>query len=251
LTSANRRRAPRFAIARNRPAGSERVEGRRAAAEDQGTAGGSGVSEGVDGIDPERASRGFHAGQQSRTQHHRGCHADPGGERHDVVCRPAGRSTAQRHEEQHEAAARRDAADLEKDGIDSLWVQEKLGVAVVKVFNSILATSLQSLGKSKGDKNRIALAVSGNNPKAKEAVFELVDELGFDPFDVGTIDQSWKQQPGSSIYCKDIPLEELQMRVAAMGASWSDLRDVILTKRKADEVFMRADYEAYLKALHD
>lgn len=33
---------------------------------------------------------------------------------------------------------------LDKHGIDSLWVQEQLGVPVVKVFNSILATSLKN-----------------------------------------------------------------------------------------------------------
>src|SRR5262245_4434550 len=53
-------------------------------------AGCSGVSEGVDGIDPERRSRGLDAGKESRAQHHRGCYADPRGERHDVLGRPVG-----------------------------------------------------------------------------------------------------------------------------------------------------------------
>ena len=35
-------------------------------------ANGSGVSEGVDGIDPERAPRGLDAGEQSRAKHYRG-----------------------------------------------------------------------------------------------------------------------------------------------------------------------------------
>jgi 8-hydroxy-5-deazaflavin:NADPH oxidoreductase len=135
--------------------------------------------------------------------------------------------------------------------IDSLWVQEQLGIPVVKVFNSILATSIHDLGRPKGEKNRIAIAVSGDNAKAKEIVFLLVEELGFDPFDVGTIAQSWKQQPGSSIYCRDITLSELKKRVDAMGTAWSDMRDVIIAKRKADEVLMKADYPAYLKSLQD
>lgn len=93
---------------------------------------------------------------------------------------------------------------LEQSGIDSLWVQEQLGFPIVKVFNSILATSINDLGRPKGEKNRIAIAVSGDDTKAKEVVFKLVEELGFAPFDIGTIAQSWKQQPGSSIYCRDI-----------------------------------------------
>jgi predicted dinucleotide-binding enzyme len=140
---------------------------------------------------------------------------------------------------------------LEQSGIDSLWVQEQLGIPVVKVFNSILATSINDLGKPKGEKKRIAIAVSGDDTKAKEVVFKLVEELGFDPFDVGNILQSWKQQPGSPIYCRDINLEELKKRVAAMGTEWSGMRNIIIGKRKADEALMKADYPAYLKGLQD
>jgi len=138
---------------------------------------------------------------------------------------------------------------LDQGGIDSLWVQEQSGIPVVKVFNSILATSLKVMGRTRGEKSRIALAVSGDDTKAKEVVFRLVEELGFDPFDVGNISQSWKQQPGSSIYCRDINLEELKKRVDTMGAEWSAMRDVIIAKRKANEALMKADYPAYLKGL--
>ena len=140
---------------------------------------------------------------------------------------------------------------LEKSGIDSLWVQEQLSIPVVKVFNSILATSLQDMGRPKGEENRIALAVSGDDTKAKEVVFRLVEELGFDPFDLGTIAQSWQQQPGSPIYCRDINLEELKKRVATMVAAGPAMHDVIIAKRKADEALMKADYPAYLKGLQD
>jgi predicted dinucleotide-binding enzyme len=140
---------------------------------------------------------------------------------------------------------------LEQSGIDSVWVQEQLGIPVVKVFNSILATSIQDMGKPKGDSDRIAMAVSGDNTKAKEVVFKLVEQLGFDPFDVGPIAQSWKQQPGSSIYCRHINIEELRKRVHNMGANWSDMHDTIIGKRKADETIMSTDYPSYLKSLRD
>jgi len=139
--------------------------------------------------------------------------------------------------------------ELDASGIDSLWVQEQLGVPVVKVFNSIIAESLRDLGKAKGEKNRVGLAVSGDDANAKELVFALVNDLGFDPFDIGSIDQSWKQQPGSSIYCRDINIDEIKKRVSAMGSDWSAMRDKILGKRKADEKLMMADYPAYLKTL--
>ena len=138
---------------------------------------------------------------------------------------------------------------LEQSDIDSLWVEEQLGIAIVKVFNSILATSINNLGRPKGDINRIAIAVSGDDAKAKEIVFKLVDDLGFDPFDIGTIAQSWKQQPGTPVYCRDINLDEIKKRVDAMGTAWSGMRDVIIAKRKADEILMKADYPAYLEGL--
>ena len=139
---------------------------------------------------------------------------------------------------------------LEQIGIDSLWVQMHLGVAVVKVFNSILATSIKDFGRPRGDRNRIAIAISGDSIKSKKIVFTLVEELGFDPYDVGDIAQSWKQQPGSPIYCRDIHLEELKKRVETM-ADRPGMRDEILEKRKADELLMKADYPAYLKGLQD
>jgi hypothetical protein len=39
------------------------------------------------------------------------------------------------------------ATSLEQSGLDSLWVQQQLGIPVVKVFNSICATSLNLPGK--------------------------------------------------------------------------------------------------------
>jgi predicted dinucleotide-binding enzyme len=140
---------------------------------------------------------------------------------------------------------------LDQRGIDSLWVQAQLGFPIVKVFNSILATSIQDFARPKREKERIAIAISGDDTRAKEVVFTLVDELGFDPFDVGNIAQSWKQQPGSPVYCRDINITELKKRVDVMGTMWSDMGAVILGKRTADEGLMRADYPAYLKSLQD
>lgn len=138
---------------------------------------------------------------------------------------------------------------LDQSGIDSLWAQEQWGIPVTKVFNAILATSLQNLGRPKGEKGRVAMAVSGDNANAKEVVFKLVEELGFDPYDMGTIEQSWRQQPGSPVYCRDIDLSTMNKRAVAMGTDWSVMRNEILPKRKADEALMAADYPAYLQSL--
>jgi predicted dinucleotide-binding enzyme len=38
-------------------------------------------------------------------------------------------------------------------------------------------------------------------------VLKLVDELGFDGVDAGTIDESWKQQPGTPVYAADFDVD--------------------------------------------
>jgi predicted dinucleotide-binding enzyme len=54
-----------------------------------------------------------------------------------------------------------------------------------------------------GTPGRIALPVSGDDAAAKSVVLTLVDELGFDGIDGGSLDESWRQQPGSPVYTKD------------------------------------------------
>ncbi|MCF0074242.1 NAD(P)-binding domain-containing protein [Dyadobacter sp. CY261] len=139
--------------------------------------------------------------------------------------------------------------ELEQSWIDSLWVQQQLNVPIVKVFNSILATSLQVLGRPKGHAERIALAISGDSAHGKTIASELVDQLGFDPVDSGAISQSWKLQPGSPVYCRDIGVLEMSNRLESLNGDWSVLSKVILPKRQADEALMGLNYPAYLESL--
>jgi predicted dinucleotide-binding enzyme len=141
-------------------------------------------------------------------------------------------------------------AALDQTGIDSLWVQDTLGFPVVKAFNAILATSLRDLGTSTKAGHRVAIPVSADDEKAKRMVSDLINTLGFNAFDVGTISQSWKQQPGSRMYCRDLTRDEMAKRASAM-ASGSAEHEAVLRKRKADETLMAADYPAYLKSLRD
>jgi predicted dinucleotide-binding enzyme len=136
-------------------------------------------------------------------------------------------------------------AALNESGIDSLWVQQQLGVVITKAFNSILATSIESFDQ-KGNENRIALPISGDSTEAKMVVSGLVEELGFDVVDLGGIDQSWKQEPGSPIYCRDLNLNEMKSRLALLECGTPN---TILPRRKADQALMKADYPAYLRKL--
>ena len=96
---------------------------------------------------------------------------------------------------------------IEAGATESGWVSQQLGRPVVKTFNNIYADHLLRLGRPAGDPQRIALPVAGDDSKAKQRVIELLDELGFDGVDAGTIDESWRQQPGTPVYATDHDVE--------------------------------------------
>ncbi len=95
-------------------------------------------------------------------------------------------------------------AGIEEGTTESLWVSEQLGRTVVKAFNNIRAQHLLEGGKPAGTPGRRALPVAGDREGDKEVVMKLVDELGFDPVDAGSLDESWRQQPGSPVYVTEL-----------------------------------------------
>ena len=92
---------------------------------------------------------------------------------------------------------------IEQGTTESRWVSQQLGRPVVKTFNNIYADHLLRLGRPANDPKRIALPVAGDDKRAKQIVIDLLDELGFDGVDAGTIDESWRQQPGTPVYAMD------------------------------------------------
>ena len=102
---------------------------------------------------------------------------------------------------------------------DSQWVAQQIGRPVIKAFNNIFANSLLEKGVPRGTKGRIALSVAGDSLDAKAAVLRLVDELGFDPVDGGDLDNSWRQQPGTPAYCRDLEAAALQRALAEADRS--------------------------------
>jgi 8-hydroxy-5-deazaflavin:NADPH oxidoreductase len=105
--------------------------------------------------------------------------------------------------------------ELEAGMVESEWVQRQLGRPVVKVYNSIMAESLQHLHQPAGSGGRIALPVVGDDDRAKQVIMELVDCSGFDPWDAGPIAESWRQQPGMPAYCTDLTLSDLPAALAS------------------------------------
>ena len=108
--------------------------------------------------------------------------------------------------------------ELEQGNLtESEWVQQHLGRPVVKVFNNISFKSLESAGKPAGTPGRIGLPVAGDDATAKQQVMALVEELGFDAVDDGSLHESWRQQPGTPVYGADLPGAELKKQLADLG----------------------------------
>jgi predicted dinucleotide-binding enzyme len=100
--------------------------------------------------------------------------------------------------------------DIENGLTDSAWVEKQIGRPVIKVLNSIVSNALAEAGRPAGSRDRVALPISGDDPKAKKIVAQIIDQFGFDSVDAGSIAESWRQQPGSPVYCTNPTKEELQ-----------------------------------------
>ena len=105
-------------------------------------------------------------------------------------------------------------AEIEAGLPESRWVERHLGRPVVKAFNNIYWVSLDTLGKPKGTPGRVALPVAGDDTTAKQTVLGLVELLGFDALDAGGLDDSWRQQPGTPVYCRDYDLAGVKQALA-------------------------------------
>jgi predicted dinucleotide-binding enzyme len=136
--------------------------------------------------------------------------------------------------------------EIENGLTESVWVEKQIGWPVVKVLNNVIAKALAEEGRPAGTRDRIAFPISGDNPKAKEIVAQVIDRIGFDSVDAGTIAESWRQQPGSPVYCTNPTKEELRLWLKKVD------RSSLVTKRekalKAYLAVVDADWQAQVEA---
>jgi predicted dinucleotide-binding enzyme len=118
---------------------------------------------------------------------------------------------------------------------ESEWVQQHLGRPVVKVFNSILAAHLEKGGKPAGTPGRIGLPVAGDDAAAKQKVMQLVEELGFDAVDGGSLHESWRQQPGTPAYCTDFSADKLRENQASLGTERTEAQHAQFLANHAEQ----------------
>lgn len=82
------------------------------------------------------------------------------------------------------------------------------GARLVKAFNTMYYHTLATEARPRG-RERLALFVAGDDAEAKAVVSRLIEEIGFDPVDTGSLREGGRmQQPGSPIYNKPMTAEQ-------------------------------------------
>jgi predicted dinucleotide-binding enzyme len=71
---------------------------------------------------------------------------------------------------------------------------------VVKLFNNIFWQTLRTLPRPAGAPDRTALAIAGDDPRAKTTVTQFLDAIGYDTVDAGGLAEGWRYQPGTPAY---------------------------------------------------
>jgi predicted dinucleotide-binding enzyme len=122
---------------------------------------------------------------------------------------------------------------IERGQVESLWVAEQLGRPIVKAWNAVPASTLQERGVPAGTPGRIALPVAADPDAERRVGMDLVDESGFDPFDAGTLAESWRQQPGQPAYCTELGMEAMGPALAAADRTGAPKRRDLFLERLA------------------
>lgn len=91
------------------------------------------------------------------------------------------------------------------------------GARLVKAFNTLYYKRLAGEGKPHGSKDRLTIFIAGDDAQAKAVVAKLIDEIGFDALDTGSLAEGGrKQQPGSAIYNVPLTARDAKETLAAI-----------------------------------
>jgi predicted dinucleotide-binding enzyme len=80
---------------------------------------------------------------------------------------------------------------------------------VVKSLNQLSYHQIDELPRPAGAHDRVAVAAAGDDPAAVRTVMRLIDELGFDPVDAGSLADGRRLEPDGSPYAETYTAAEL------------------------------------------
>ncbi len=104
-------------------------------------------------------------------------------------------------------------AEIDSNKITSseLLNEHLTGAKIVKAFNTIWFEHLKTQGnKDLPVEERRVIFLCSDDADAKEKISALIEEIGFAPYDTGSLSEGGKTQaPGSAIYNRDLKLEEI------------------------------------------
>ncbi|WP_122568425.1 NADPH-dependent F420 reductase [Pseudomonas kilonensis] len=114
---------------------------------------------------------------------------------------------------------------------ESVWVSEQIGRPIIKAWNAVLAATLADKGQPTVSSTRIALPVAGDDANAEAIAQDLVEDTGFTALAAGSLEGSWRQQPGTPAYCTELTLPELKSALCAADKTKAPQnRDALLAK---------------------
>ena len=108
--------------------------------------------------------------------------------------------------------------ELEGDGAigsSELLARHLPGARVVKAFNTIHWQRLRDEGRPEGAAGRLAVPIAGDDAAAKEIVAGLIDRIGFDPIDAGSLADGRRQQPGTPVYNQPLSADGVREALAS------------------------------------
>jgi predicted dinucleotide-binding enzyme len=120
----------------------------------------------------------------------------------------------------------------------SALVQRHLtGCRVVKAFNNIDFRSLLTLARPSGAPDRSALPIAGDDAAAKAQVAQLLDTLGYDPVDIGTLVDSWRSQYGTPVFVQPyLPTRPEEMSQEDAQHGFSETRGIPVSTDRVREL---------------
>ncbi|NWA45274.1 NAD(P)-binding domain-containing protein [Pseudomonas reactans] len=92
---------------------------------------------------------------------------------------------------------------------------------VIKAFNAIRMDDLLNDGLPASAAERRALPIAGDDAQGKVIVTALLDEFGFDVVDAGALEEGWRFEAGTPVYC--VPLNKEQLAAGLQAAATNHL----------------------------